>query len=141
MHCRLLQQGDFAAAGQVLADVESTASGVFSPALRAHQLCLWARLRLQEVQCVAVAGSRESAVRCLQALCACEWARALAPATWRQVGDKSPPPPSFSPPTFPSMFVHFLFSSMLVLSMICMLVTLRRPTHGYRGIKLDPEWE
>ncbi|KAL3131971.1 hypothetical protein ABBQ38_007666 [Trebouxia sp. C0009 RCD-2024] len=81
---RLLQQGDCLAAGQVLADVENTASGVFSPALRARQLCLWACLRRQEVQCVAVVGSSESAERCLQALCACEWARALAPSIWRQ---------------------------------------------------------
>ena len=110
--CRLLQQGDFLAAGQVLADVENMTSGIFSPALRAHQLCLWARLRLQEVQSVAVVGSQESAELCLQALCACEWARALAPTIWRQVI-------TLTCPTF------LLLSYLLVLSMT------RLPLHAY----------
>lgn len=95
MHCRLLQQGDLSGAEQALTDVENMSAELFSPALRAQQLCYWARLAHCQVQDVAAVGSKESAHWCLQALYACEWARALAPGIWRQVTACLTSPPAF----------------------------------------------
>ena len=84
LHCRLFQEGDFLAAANVLAEVDTCSTDLFSPALRAHQLLLWAQLWFQQVSLV-VPASTESADLCVKALCACDWAKALAPASWRQV--------------------------------------------------------
>lgn len=84
MPCRLLHQGDLLAAQQQLDKAETLSTGVFSPNLRAQQLYQSAFLAYHQLTLLPV-GSKESSQCCLKALCSCEWARALAPAMWRQV--------------------------------------------------------
>ena len=90
MTCRLTQQGDLTAAGEVLNEVERVAAGLFSPALRAHQLCRWAGLARNQFMLVTLS-SKQSAQWALKALCCCEWARALAPAIWHLVSPSALP--------------------------------------------------